>query len=344
MPTTYAIPQGNQYFDATIYTGNDSGQSIVNAGQFQPSLIWYKARSSAYYNTLEDDIRGAGMRIFSNLTDGESNDGIMTSFNTNGFTLGANSGEGINKNGVTYVAWQWKGATANTTNTSGTITSTVRVSANSGFSVITYSGNGTAGATVGHGLSSAPKMIFIKDRGGSGYNWAAYHSGLSGGNYALQLNTTGAQTNSYNYWNATAPDSSVFTLGNDNGVNQSGHNYISYCWSEVSGFSKFGGYTGNGTSDGPFVYLGFRPRFIMIKRTDASGNDWRILDTARDPYNYTQHFLYPDLSQAEDSGYPYDIVSNGFKIRTFNNGDNISGGTFVYAAFAENPFKYSNAR
>jgi len=343
----------NKYFDATTYTGNGTGQSVTNAGGFQPSLIWYKARSASYYNTLEDDIRGAGTRLFSNLNDGESNDGIMTSFNTNGFTLGVNSGQGINENGTTYVAWQWRGATSNATNTNGTITSNVRANPTAGFSIVTYTS--TTG-TVGHGLNSAPAMIIMKGRNVSD-QWTVGHQYLNGGsspwNYGIPLQTTtGTQTNS-GFWNNTAPTSTVFSQGSWD----SGYTKVAYCFAEVPGYSSFGTYLGNSTSDGPFIYTGFRPRYVIIKclfqqsgYEDASR--WVIFDAVRQTYNDTSdHFLYADKSNSESSS-PFanppriDILSNGFKVR-YPSGYSIeidNDKNYIYAAFAETPFKYANAR
>jgi hypothetical protein len=366
---TYNLPeptikQPNKHFDATLYTGNDTGQSVTNAGAFQPSLIWYKARSAAYYHTLEDDIRGAGTRLFSNLTDGESNDGIMTSFNTNGFTLGANSGEGINKNAVTYVAWQWKGATSNATNTSGSITSNVRANPAAGFSVVTYTGSGAAG-TVGHGLGVAPAMIVTKKRtnsggGSSATSWVVWHKAMSGAYssttaYAY-MNTPSAAATTTVFYDGTAMTSSTFRwqTGNDN-INYLNDRFVSYCWSEIDGYSKFGSYTGNGSEDGPFIYCGFKPKLILIKciSSDDGGNaEWLMYDTARNTYNVMNSRLWANSSASEYSysggsgGYNYDFVSNGFKVRTGNAsyGSNTSGQTYIYVAFAEMPFKYARSR
>ena len=350
---TYNLPeptikQPNKHFDISTYTGNDSGQSVTNAGVFQPSLIWYKARSAAYYNTLIDDIRGAGTRLFSNLTDGESNDGIMTSFNTNGFTLGANSGEGINKNAVTYVAWQWKGATSNTTNTSGTITSNVRANPTAGFSIVTYTGNGTDGATVGHGLGATPAMIIVKRRNAGASGWSVYFTTLSAG-YILSLQSTNGQASSPARFTTTLPTSSVFSIGTDSDLNANGGTYVAYCFAQIAGYSAFGSYTGNGSTDGPFIYTGFRPKFIMWKNSSAA-EAWLIEDTARSTYNQVALELYPSSSGAEAAGssrsptQQFDYLSNGFKVRGAQEQTNGSGNTIIYAAFAEMPFKYSRSR
>ena len=343
---TYNLPeptikQPNKHFDATLYTGNDSGQSVTNAGIFQPSLIWYKARSAAYYNTLEDDIRGAGTRLFSNLTDGESNDGIMTSFNSNGFTLGANSGEGINKNAVTYVAWQWKGATSNTTNTTGAKTSVIRANQTAGFSIVTWTvGSSGTNTTVGHGLSAAPLMILSKARNKT-YNWDIFHKSASPTGAGRLIFTTAAFDSGNNPYGSVLPTSSVFTF--NEGFYANGDTVVSYCFTPIAGYSAFDSYTGNGSADGPFIYTGFRPRFVMIKGT-AAGADWFIFDSSRNTYNVIGEELYAESSAAGSSGTSLDFLSNGFKLRSTSSYINSSGGTFVYAAIAEVPFKYSRSR
>jgi hypothetical protein len=271
----------------------------------------------------------------------------VTAFNSNGFTLGSNAGNNLNAS--TYVAWQWRASNATAvSNTAGSITSTVSANTSAGFSIVTYTGNDTTGATVGHGLGVAPKMIIIKERS-QVRDWTVYHvsTGNTGG---MRLNTTGAnETTRTGWWNNTTPSSSVITLGGSTGndwyqTNETGQTYVAYCFSDVQGYQKVGSYTGNGSTDGVFVYTGFRPRFIMIKRTDAA-NDWVIYDSARATYNAVLPLLYPNLSSAEvSSGTDIDILSNGFKIRNSNNYDNASGGTLIYYAVAENPFKFSLAR
>jgi hypothetical protein len=283
--------------------------------------------------------------LFSNLTDGESNDGVMTSFNTNGFTLGTNDGEGINKNAVTYVAWQWKGATSNTTNTSGTITSNIRANPTAGFSVVTYTGNGTDGATVGHGLGATPAMIIVKRRNAGGSGWSVYFTTLAAG-YVLSLQSTNAQASSPGRFTTTLPTSSVFSIGTDSDLNASGGTYVAYCFTQIAGYSAFGSYIANASSDGPFIHTGFRPKFVMVKRSSGTGT-WMIVDSARDTYNPEAKFLEAQSSAAEVSSEPRcDFVSNGFKVRagggyTFNE---TAGDVYIYMAFAETPFKYSRSR
>lgn len=315
------IKKPNQYMDATLATGNNGTQTIVNAGGFQPDFVWMKVRDIADNHISYDSVRGVQNYLSSNLTSAEgTNSQGLTSFNSNGFTLG-----NINPNYTgshTFVAWQWKkGATP-------------------GFDIVTYTGTG-AGQVVSHSLGVAPAMIIPKNRSNAG-NWHCYHKSL-GATQGILLNATNAASTDSGFWNNTAPTSTNFTAGTYNSF--SGQTYVAYLFAEIPGFSKFGSYTGNGSADGPFVYCGFRPKFVLWKRSDAAGNDWRIFDTSRDLYNASNHGLYPDTSGAEDlTAGPIDIVSNGFKMRATGAGDNASGGTYIFCAFAENPFKYSLAR
>ena len=341
-----ASSQANKYFDATTYTGTGvSGLAITNAGGFKPDFVWVKVRNASDYHNLADSVRGVYKRIFSNDTQVENtNTETLQSFNSNGFTVGNNGN--WNTNGAPLVAWQWKGGGTGVTNTAGSITSTVSANTTSGFSIVTYTGNGSAGSTIGHGLGVAPKMVIVKCRNATS-GWIVGTSSLGfSGNYWLVLNTTNAATNAtYNMWNSTNPSSTVVTLGNDNGVNVNGQTYVAYCFSEIAGFSKFGSYTGNGSSDGVFVYTGFRPKFVMWKCSSTSGN-WYTLDSSRDSYNLSNHQLLPNQSIAEvvQSGDSMDFTSNGFKLRGTGAETNGNGQTFIYMAFAENPFKYSLAR
>ena len=342
LPTS-TITNGSKYMDASLYTGTGSNGLVVTNGGFYPDLIWAKARSAAYYNTLLDYQRGVAVRLFSNLTDAESNNGCQSSFNSNGFTLNADAG-GVNNSGSTYVAWQWNaGSGTSSSNTNGSITSNVDVNTTAGFSIVKYTGNGTAGATVGHGLGVAPSLVICKDRQAA-TSWPVYHSSLGGTQWIL-LNSTNAATTSAQEWNNTNPTSSVFSVGSSSSnSNQSANTYVAYCWSEIAGYSKFGGYTGNSSSDGVFIYLGFRPKFIFIKNYQ-SATDWYFEDSARDTYNVASSVLSPNTSSAESSGtYLIDFLSNGFKLRTANGNINSSGNSYIYGCWAENPFKNALAR
>ena len=329
--------------DATLWTGTGSSLAITNAAGFAPDLVWIKSRSNAYVHTLEDTVRGVSKYIDSASTAAEVNDptNFITAFNSNGFTQAGNSAVG--GNGATYVGWQWKAGGTAVSNTSGTITSSVSANTTAGFSVVTYTGTG-ANATVGHGLGVAPSMIIIKGRSNA-YSWAVYHTSL-GNTKGIYLNETTAQSTDSAFWNNTSPTSSLFSLGNGYSLNKSSDTYVAYCWTPIAGYSAFGSYAGNGSTDGPFIYLGFRPKFVMVKRSDSTGN-WILLDTSRTPYNYQTNGLLPNLSDAEQSttgSWGWDFLSNGFKLRDNGIQDNSASGSYIYMAFAENPFKYANAR
>ena len=353
---TYNLPtptilQGNKYMDATLYTGTGAGAlTVTNAGQFKPDLVWAKSRNTASQNNvLVDSVRGVSIVLSSNLTDAEQALSSINPFNSNGFNANGTVANGYAQNvsGYTYVGWQWQAGQGSTSsNTQGSITSTVSVSTTAGFSVVTYTGNSTSGATIGHGLGVAPKMIIVKTRNAVD-NWAVYHSSTGATQY-LQLNNTNASASSITLWNDTSPTSLVFYLGTNNDVNDSARTYVAYCWAEIAGFSRFGSYTGNGSTDGPFVYTGFRPKYLMVKCSSSTGN-WVIVDTSRNTYNVTNLSVEANNSDAEQTGTSstmptMDLLSNGFKLRTTSTGGNGSGTTYIYMAFAENPFKNSNAR
>ena len=348
---TYNLPtptilQGNKYMDATLWTGNGTSQTITNAGAFKPDLVWAKMRSSAgYFHDVVDSVRGANTRLCPNSTQAEdtASNAYLTAFNSNGFNIGSNSD--WNRNADTYVGWQWQAGQGSTSsNTSGSITSTVSVNTTAGFSVVTYSGS-NSNSTVGHGLGVAPSMITIKRRNSGSDGWQTYHASL-GNNKLVYLNSTQAVVTGVGTWQNTTPTSTLIYLeGNNSGVCQSGGTYVAYCWAEIAGFSKFGSYTGNGSTDGPFIYTGFRPKYVMTKLTSAAGQDWAIKDTSRNTYNASSNTLLANLADAEYSANgDIDIISNGFKIRTTNGNQNNSGATYIYIAFAENPFKNANAR
>ena len=344
-----------QYMAATTYTGNGyptaGTQSITNAVNgvsLQPDLVWIKRRDAAATHVLTDSARGVNSQLFSNQTAAqETNTDHVTAFTSSGFGLGTGT-SGIypstNNNGASYIAWQWKANGAAVANNAGSIASQVSAGVAQGFSVVTYTGTGAA-ATVGHGLGVAPKMVIVKNRTNGAASWVVGHASLTNGfasNYSLSLNDTSAQGNGGTpSWNATNPTSTVFSLGALGNVNASGQALVAYCFSEVAGYSKFGSYVGNGSADGPFVYCGFRPKFVMVKRVDST-TDWLIYDTARSTYNESNLYLGANVNTAEAAGVPYDILSNGFKCR--NTVFNASGGTYIFACFAESPFKNSLAR
>ena len=348
---TYNLPdstikKGNTVMDATLWTGTGVSNVIVNQAQFKPDFVWAKSRSTAYDNVLDDSVRGVGLTLISNTTGAEVNEGSagLTAFNSNGFTIGGASG-GWNNSGSTYVGWQWQaGQGTNTTNTSGSITSTVSVNTTAGFSVVTFTNPASGNWTIGHGLGVAPSFIITKSRSAGG--WIIYHSAL-GNTKWLEFTTAAAQTGTSFPFNSVSPTSTLITYGNATSWGASA-TQVAYCWAEIAGFSKFGSYTGNGSTDGPFVYLGFRPKYILIKSTNASQTrGWLMLDTARSPYNtftYYSPVASSSAAEATAAGYEMDLLSNGFKPRGNNDGHNLSGVTYIYAAFAEHPFKNSNAR
>ena len=344
LPTS-TIVKGNTVMDATLYTGNSSTQTVTNAGAFKPDLVWIKDRTVTSQHVWTDSVRGVDRQLFSSLTNAEqtSTTGI-TSLNSNGFTTGANPSPtgATNSSSDAYVAWQWQaGQGSSSSNTNGTITSTVSVNASAGFSVVTWTGTG-ANATVGHGLGVAPQLIINKPRN-SADNWISWHTSLGALGY-IYLNLTNASNSLAAMWNSTLPTSSVFSVGTNSNINSSAQTMVSYCWTSIAGYSAFGSYTGNGSTDGPFVYTGFRPRWVMFKRTDSTSS-WTIWDTAMNTYNVVGNGLYADLSNAESTGNSaFDYLSNGFKVRNSFANINSSGGTYIYMAFAENPFKNALAR
>jgi hypothetical protein len=340
------IKQGDDYFNTVLYTGNGSTQSITGVG-FQPDWVWLKTRSADASHTLTDAVRGVTKEIYTNSTSAEqTNSQGLTSFDSNGFTLGSNVG--INFNGRTYVAWNWKANGAGSTNTAGTITSTVSVNTTSGFSIVTYTGNNSSGSTVGHGLGVTPSFIIIKSRSAA-TRWLVKAPSITGTN-VLALNQTAAAAAGSNGYIGTLSSTTfqISGISTNNDINALNATYVAYCFAPVAGYSAFGSYTGNGSADGPFLYTGFRPRWVLTKVTAGSGapNSWVIHDTARDTYNYMDKELFPDASTAEQgsNNRGMDCLSNGFKVRSADNVINTSGGTYIYAAFAENPFAYSLAR
>ena len=355
---TPTIANGAQYMAATLYTGTGATQTISDGGNntigttFQPDLVWIKSRSAATNNNLFDVLRGTTAYLISNSTATEAtNANTLTAFGSTGFTVGSDaSAIGVNVNAATYVGWQWKANGAGVTNTNGSITSTVSANTTAGFSIVTYTGTGASNPTIGHGLGVTPNMIILKDRNTNSQNpnWQVYHSSLTSG-YFLSLNTTDAQAaiSATSYGSVGQPTSTTFkgVAGSVDSTttNQNTQLYVAYCWAAVSGYSAFGSYTGNGSTDGPFVYTGFRPRWILIRSTSAT-RSWLIDDTSINPYNTTSIVLAAQSSSGDNTGNALDMLSNGFKPRDTWVNWNASGETFIYAAFAENPFNSSRAR
>jgi hypothetical protein len=330
------------YFNTLLYTGTGASNARTGVG-FQPDWVWIKERNASADHGLYDAVRGVTKQLESNTTTAETTEATgLTAFGTDGFTVGALAQ--LNTSGDTYVAWNWLGANTTVSNTAGTITSTVSANTTSGFSIVSYTGNNTAGATVGHGLSSTPQLIIIKNRD-SAVNWNSYHEPLGNQAY-LRLNTTGSASTGASIWNNTSPTSSVFTLGSGfDAVNGSGNSHIAYCFAEVKGYSKFGSYTGNGSADGTFVYTGFKPAFLIVKRYNDAGYDWLMYDNKRQvSFNVVDDFLKPNLADAETTGnanQSLDFLSNGVKFRGNGASSNGSGASYIYMCFAENPFTTS---
>jgi hypothetical protein len=328
------------YFNTVLFTGTASGNKAVTGVGFQPDWVWTKNRVDAYGHNLYDSVRGTGKYLQSNGNSAESSSATsMVSFDSDGFTVG--TGDNVQYSSNNGVSWNWKAGGSASSNTDGTITSSVSANTTAGFSIVSYTGNGTQGATVGHGLAIKPSWILVKRRDSTS-DWLNYHSSL-GATKSIFLNATHA-SGTYNYWNSTEPTSSVFEIFSSTSaaINASGGTYIAYCFAEKKGYSKFGSYTGNGNADGAFVYTGFKPAFVLIKVTSTT-NDWEIHDNKRGSSNVINSILQPNLSDAEStSGREIDFLSNGFKLRNGNSQNNLSGGTFIYMAFAESPFVNSN--
>jgi hypothetical protein len=324
--------------DVKLYTGNGSTQTISGLG-FSPDLVWVKGRSTSARNRLFNIISGVQKELYSDLTNAEATDanGIQ-SFNSDGFTLGSNDANTLN---TTYVGWTWDAGSSTVTNTAGSISSQVRANASAGFSVVTYTGTGSA-ATVGHGLGVAPDMVIYKTRTGTASNWIVYHRTI-GGTGGLQLNVTTAAFSDSTPFNGTNPTSSVLHVGTNYQTN-SAVSIVAYCFAPVAGYSSAFSYTGNGSSDGPFCFLGFRPRLILAKRSDGGSENWYLIDSARGAYNVNDKLLNPNTSAAEETYSQVDFLSNGFKIRNTGTGMNANGATMIGFAWAESPFQYARAR
>jgi len=328
------INKSTDYFNTKLYTGNGSSQSITGIGH-QPDFTWIKSRSSTAFHLLTDAVRGVTKQLYSNSsTSDNTNSYHITSFNSDGFSVG--SAGDVNGNGTTFASWNWKANGAGSSNTDGSITSTVSANTTSGFSIVSWTGDGNL-ATIGHGLGVTPSMYIVKNRSIT-EDWLVYHKDLTSNNdppedLHLTLNSNSAVAN-YPVWNDTAPTSSVFTVNNYAGTNGNGNNMIAYCFAEKTGYSKFGSYSGNGSTDGAFVYTGFKPAFVMIKRTGGT-QDWIILDNKRPEYNETNRALYPNANYDDtDTGKGIDILSNGFKLRKNHEAINYSE-NYIYMAFGQ---------
>ena len=343
-----AISDGSTAMDAVIWAGDGTSPRSITGLNFSPDFVWTKNKNQNYYYNLYDVIRGTRKPLHcdNNLAEDASNDAIyggLSAFNSDGFSVATGNTSSIwaNQSGHNFVGWAWDGGSSTVTNTDGDITSSVRANTSAGFSIVSYTGvSSSTSTTIGHGLNAAPEVIFVKNRDDA-TSWQVYHASL-GASKAGQLDLN------YNFgsgvWNNTEPTSSVFSVTtNTPGVSQNLKDYIAYCWTSIEGYSKFSKFVGNGSADGPFVYTGFRPRWILIKRGDGSYANWRVLDTARRTYNPNNKELYPSLPNAEATFTALDVLSNGFKLRTNNSNYNTSSVDYLYMAFAEHPFKTARA-
>ena len=337
------IDDPEKFFQVKTYTGNGSTQSITFDGtsDMQPNMNWTKVRSETGSHRLTDDIRGLNKPVFPNGSDAEGTEDNYTSFDSDGFSL---KNASVNENTRTYVAWCWKTGTAFSNDASatsiGSLDSSGSVNTTSGFSIVSFTGNQTSGATIKHGLTSAPEWIMSKDRGSNA--WYCYHVGKGNG-HALRLSTTDGPDDSTGYWNDTTPGSSTYTVGDNTGTNDS-NTMIAFHWHSVQGYSKMGSYTGNGDNNGTFVFTGFSPAWIMIKKNDTG--PWGINDTKRD---FNDEYgndasVYANTTGAESTSgsLNVDFLSNGFKLRSDNAEYNANGGSYVFIAFADSPFVNSN--
>jgi len=335
------INKSTDYFNTKLYTGNSTDNHTISGVGFQPDFLWIKDRDRSGYNhRLQDSVRGATKSLMSNLTNAEqTNADAVKSFNSDGFVLGDDVGNGSFNGNSNFVAWNWKANGAGSSNTDGSITSTVSANTTSGFSIVSYTGNNTNGQTVGHGLGVAPKVIMIKNLQ-SANDWISYHEPL-GNNKYLVLNKTDAEASASQLFSSNT-NTIGFPLAYG-GTNPNNTSMIAYCFAEKKGFSKFGSYTGNGNADGTFIYTGFKPQLVIIKQTSGATN-WAMNDIKRQQYNAQDVILYADTNGAESDygGNYFDILSNGFKMRLTSSYYNGSGNNYIYMAFAAAPLVGTN--
>ena len=342
------IDKPTDYFNTVLYTGTESSGKTVTGVGFQPDWIWIKNRTDASNHNLYDSVRGGNgtshywLKSNSNVVEGTNTSSLLT-IDSDGFTLG--DGNEVNGSSDNIVSWNWKAGTSVSGTTTGSGTSKAysgSVNTTSGFSIIKYIGNGTAGHQIPHHLNAVPKMLILKNITGGSENWFVYHASL-GNTKDIHLNTTGASATA-DSWNDTTPTSTVCTMSDQSAINSTdGNDHIAYCFAEKKGFSKFGSYTGNGNADGTFVYTGFKPAMVICKKSSASGTNWGIIDNKRaNSFNEISAMLNPNSSGTEGANNNCDFVSNGFKWRSSDGNSNASGDTFIYMAFAESPFVTSS--
>jgi len=342
-----------QYFNTILWAGagDSSARSFTGVG-FQPDWVWHKCRTDTYHHHFYDVVRGAGndkeLLSSDDVAEGggaAGQHGYLSSFDTDGFSSanGTSNNLGFNQNGENFVAWNWKAGGSASSNTDGDINSNVSVNTTAGLSIVSYTGNATSGQTIGHGLGAVPAMIFIKNRGDSSAEWNVFHQSLTA-TTSLFLNLPNQADTNAKYFNNNSPTSSVFTVGNYKGSNGNSNGMIAYCFAEKQGYSSFGTYQGNGNTNGTFVYTGFKPAFLIIKKTSATG-PWDVFDNKRDIDNPVVQRLHPHNTDTDFAGGGYmdtDFLSNGFKLRTTDNELNTNGATYIYMALAESPFTNSS--
>ena len=329
--TTIDKPQ--DYFNTLLYSGDGSSSSARTGVGFQPDWLWFKVRNSTGTHAVFDVVRGTNGTVYRRLLPQDSGAedtaaGTVLSIDSDGFTLGNDAN--INQSGETYVSWHWLAQNGTSANSDGSISSTVSVNQTAGFSIVGWTHDG-GNSTIGHGLGAAPQVVITKERNNTG-SWNCFFNTVGNG-FRMILQGTNAKT-STSLWNSTSPTSTVFSM-NDSITST----MIAYCFAEKQGYSKFGGYKGNGSSDGTYVYTGFKPALIMTKRYDSStGGSWQMYDNKRIGYNVDNYQMKADKTNAEDTSVGLDILSNGFKMRNSGNSYSTSGGDYLYMAFAENPF------
>ena len=336
------INKSTANFNTKLYTGNGGTQSITGVG-FQPDWSWFKKRNGSADSALMDSVRGVRKQLTSNSTHAEYTESAgLSAWGSDGFSFDGAGYDHVNTNGSTFASWNWKAGTSfsNSAGANGaTIASTGSVNQDAGFSIVSYTGNGSAGATIGHGLGSVPKMFIVKKRSAAGA-WNVYHSSL-GNTKAIQLDLTSAPDTNSVYWNNTSPTSSVLSLGTSAQVNGSGVTYICYCFAEKTGYSKFEQYRGNGSTNGCFVYTGFKPAFVMVKKYSGTA-EWFMFDNKRLGYNPENYRIMANRSDAEADPGEFDLLSNGFKFRFTSNNANGTNDYYIFMAFAKAPLVGTN--
>ncbi|MDB4676167.1 hypothetical protein OAH93_00830 [Flavobacteriales bacterium] len=324
------INKSTDYFNTVTYSGNGNNNHTITGVGFDADFVWNKLRSGTDDNRLFDKVRGINKYVESSNTTAEVTDAILST-NSDGYVL-TDAGE-VNSNTGTYVSWNWKANGAGSANTDGSTGTTVSVNTTAGFSIVKWTGT-SGNTTIGHGLGVIPSVVIAKNTGGSGTNWIVYHKDLSSG-YYVKLNLTNSQVDGNAYFTAD-PTNNILSLTGSTAMNNNGNSMIAYCFAEKTGYSKFGSYVGNGSTDGAFIYTGFKPAFFMAKRSSAAGDPWVMIDNKRNSFNALSNTLLANSADAENTGTDRaDFISNGIKIKTTSNAWNANGSTYIYMAFGQ---------